>query len=161
MAHLVERVNAHRRCGRVAAYLATGGELNLGPSVEALIVAGHEVLLPVCGPDFSVEFCPWKPGDALGTGAYGIAEPQTTPVDIVSIDTVLVPGVGFGVDGSRIGHGVGYYDRFFARCFATAHHPRRLGIAHDLQVSALPASEPWDVAMHEIITPSKVIHVSN
>lgn len=158
---IVASVEARSTTGRVAAYLAYGGELDLGPALDALVERGHEIVLPVCGPDFSMDFCPWAPGDALVAGPYGIGEPQTERVDIETIDTVLVPGVGFGADGSRIGHGAGYYDRFFARCAARSHDPRRLGIAHDLQVVRLPAPEPWDVAMHEIITPAKVIHVSN
>lgn len=158
---IVARVEARSAPGRVAAYLAYAGELDLGPTLDTLVARGHQIVLPVCGPDFSIDFCPWVPGDALVAGLYGIGEPQTDPVDVSTIDTVLVPGVGFGTDGSRIGHGAGYYDRFFARCAATSHDPRRLGIAHDLQVVRLPAPEPWDVAMHEIITPAKVIHVSN
>lgn len=161
MSNVLDRVHAHCHTGSVATYLATGGELDLRSSIDALITNGYVILLPVCGAEFSMEFCPWVPGDPLEPGPYGILEPRTTPVEIVSIDAVLVPGVGFATDGSRLGHGAGYYDRFFARCFATSHSPRRLGIAHDLQVGPLPAPEPWDVAVHEIITPSKVIHVSN
>ena len=161
VSHVLARVDAHSSNGRVAAYLSYGGELDLRPSLDALVAAGHEIVLPVCGADFSLEFCPWLPHDSLEAGPYGIGEPKTPPVDITSIDTVLVPGVGFALDGSRIGHGAGYYDRFFARCTARSHNPRRLGIAHDLQVVELPPPETWDVAMHEIITPAKVIHVSN
>ena len=143
----------------MAGYLAYGGELDLRPALAVLAERGFEIVLPVCGPDATITFCPWKPGDTMTEGRYGIEEPQTDAVAIESIRTVLVPGVGFAADGSRIGHGVGYYDRFFARCFAVGHDPRRLGIAHDLQVVDLPEPEPWDVAMHEIITPTKVIHV--
>lgn len=147
--------------GRIAGYLSYGAELDLRPCLDALIDRGHEVVLPVCGLNFSVEFCPWRPGDPMRSGLYGIEEPLSEPVAPNSIALVLVPGVGFGVDGSRIGHGAGYYDRYFARCFALDHDPRRLGVAHDLQVVDLPPPEPWDVGMHEIITPSKVIHVTH
>lgn len=128
--------------------------------MAALIDDGFDIVLPVCGPDFIVDFCPWRPGDPMTSGRYGIAEPTSDPVEITSIGTVLVPGVGFDESGSRIGHGAGYYDRFFARCFAAHHAPRRLGIAHDVQMVTLPPPEPWDVAMHEIITPTKVVNVT-
>lgn len=145
----------------VAAYMAIGAELSLGPAIRALHDAGFQLALPVCGPEASMEFCPWVPGDELDAGPYGIGEPRTAPIDLTMISTLLVPGVGFATDGSRIGHGMGYYDRFFARCFAVNHDPRRLGIAHDCQIVKLPPAEPWDVAMHEVITPSKVFHVTN
>ena len=160
MSGVVERVRVVEGVRRVAGYLATRGELDLRPALAELIANDIEIVLPVCGDDLSLEFCPWRPGDVMGTGPYGIEEPLTAPVELRTIDVVLVPGVGFDDAGSRIGHGAGYYDRFFARCFALEHDPRRLGIAHDLQLVTLPEPEPWDVAMHEIITPTKVLHVS-
>jgi 5-formyltetrahydrofolate cyclo-ligase len=146
---------------RVAGYLSHGGEIDLLPSLTMLIERGFEVVMPVCGPEVSLEFCPWRPGDELTDGPYGIGQPKTPPVEITSIGAVLVPGVGFAPDGSRIGHGAGYYDRFFARCLSADHDPVRLGVAHDLQVVDLPPRESWDVAMQQVITPTKVFHVSN
>ena len=106
-------------------------------------------------------FAPWAPEDPLVKNRYGIPEPTSAPVAVGAIDVVLVPGVGFGRDGSRIGHGVGYYDRFFAKCFANDHDPFRLGLAHDGQIVDLPPSESWDVEMHLVISPSHVISVSS
>lgn len=146
--------------GVVAGYVAHAGELDVFPAIEALRERGWEIVLPVCGPDASMEFCPWSPGDVLQPNRYGIGEPESAPVRLESIDVVLVPGVGFDTAGSRIGHGVGFYDRFFARCFAIDHDPLRLAIAHDLQVVDRLPQEPWDVSMHSVITPTKVIDTS-
>ncbi len=76
---------------------------------------------------------------------------------MTTIDLVLVPGVGFSPGLSRVGHGVGYYDRWFARCFDADHDPLRWGLAHDLQIVALPEDRTWDVAMHRVITPTRVL----
>jgi 5-formyltetrahydrofolate cyclo-ligase len=144
----------------IAAYLAERGELDLLPTIRLLVDRGVQIVLPVCGPSGSMEFCPWSEGDDLSLSKFGIGEPRTMPVTPASIDVFLVPGVGFARDGSRVGHGAGYYDRFFARCFAADHDPLRIGIAHDLQIVDLPPSEPWDVAMHQVITPTQVIQAS-
>ena len=64
--------------------------------------------------------------EQLENGSYGIREPKTTleKFDITqhASDTaknsdilVIVPGLAFGKDGSRLGKGKGYYDRFFAK----------------------------------------------
>ncbi len=143
--------------GIVAGYLSHGGELEVAPATGALRDLGWKVVLPVCGADASMEFCPWSPGDELTYNRYGIGEPTSDPVAIDTIDVVLVPGVGFDKNGSRIGHGVGFYDRFFARCAAIDHEPLRLGIAHDLQIVELPPPESWDVPMHRILTPTKLL----
>lgn len=143
--------------GIVAGYLSHGGELDVVRAMDALRDLGWGVVLPVCGADASMEFCPWSPGDELAYNRYGIGEPTSAPIAIDAIDVVLVPGVGFDEEGSRIGHGVGFYDRFFARCAELKHEPLRLGIAHDLQIVDLPAPESWDVPMHRILTPTKML----
>ena len=149
------------RPGVVAAYIAHGGELDVAPATQALRERGWEIVLPVCGPDASMEFCPWVPGDALVANKYGIGEPVSSPARLDTINVVLVPGVGFDESGARIGHGVGFYDRFFAKCFAADLDPLRLAVAHDVQVVVDRLSqEPWDVAMHSVVTPTKVINIS-
>ena len=156
---IVHELLADRVPGTVAAYLSHGGELDPEPTIERLVGLGWRVVLPVCGDDASMVFCPWAPGDHLEPNRYGIGEPISAPVDESTIDVVLVPGVGFDRTGARIGHGVGYYDRFFARLAAAEQHPLRLALAHDLQLVALPEPEEWDVPMHIIATPSEVITV--
>ena len=151
----------NRPPGTVAGYFPIHGEIDPGPALDRLRASGWITVQPICGDDASMDFAPWAPGEALADNRYGIPEPTSVPVQSDSIDVVLVPGVGFGPDGSRIGHGVGYYDRFFARCFANDQDPLRLGLAHDGQIVDLPPPESWDVGMHMVVSPSCVISVSN
>lgn len=56
----------------------------------------------------------------LSIGSYGIAEPDfnkiqsgiVKAVNKSDIDLVIVPGLGFDLNGYRVGYGKGYYDRF-------------------------------------------------
>lgn len=149
--------------GIIAGYVAHGGEIDPMPALLALQERGWSIVLPICGPDAAMSFHRWTPGAALEPNRYGIGEPQPGPTPEEQIDVVLVPGVGFSPSGQRIGHGVGYYDRYFARNIEQASNDRdalvalRFGLAHDLQVGALPGPEPWDVPMHAVITPHQVI----
>ncbi len=36
------------------------------------------------------------------------------PIPLINIDLVIVPGMGFDLQGNRIGRGRGFYDRFLA-----------------------------------------------
>lgn len=162
VAPVVSLVSEHvddTRAGVVAGYLPTHGELDPRSALEALIGRGWTVVLPICGPAATMRFAPWRPGDDLVENRYGIPEPTSLPIADDRIDVVLVPGVGFSTDGSRIGHGVGYYDRYFAECNSLGHDPFRIGVAHDVQVVKLPPPESWDVRMHSVITPSRVLPV--
>ena len=143
--------------GTVASYLAYGGELDAMPATRALIERGWRVVLPVCGPKGSMEFCTWQPGDALRRNRVGIEEPTSAPVDPSEISLLLVPGVGFDAHGSRIGHGMGFYDRYLERCFNAGSNPLRMGLAHDVQIVELPAPADWDVPMNIVLTPTQVI----
>ncbi len=139
----------------VAGYLPHGGEIDLGPTLARLRATGRNIVLPRCGANASMVFCSWGDGDELVENRYGIGEPTSDPVDDATIGVALVPGVGFSKSGDRIGHGVGFYDRWFARVAATGARPWRIGVAHDLQIVELASPEPWDVSMDAVATPTR------
>ncbi len=146
--------------GMVAGYRAYRGEIDPEPALRALHDAGWKVVLPVVGPEVSLGFAPWIPEvTRFSRNALGIAEPDSPVVDPTVIDLVLVPGVAFDASGGRLGHGAGYYDRFFARLEKSGARPRRWGLAHDIQVVDEVPVEPWDVPMDVVVTPSRVISV--
>lgn len=86
---------------------------------------------------------------------YGFLQPSAAapPVEPAAVDVALVPGLCFAGDGTRLGHGAGYFDEFLARCRPDA---ARVGIAVDqLLVERLP-NGPNDVAMSHLATESGV-----
>ena len=88
--------------------------------------------------------------DARRKTAVGVLEPDTAdPVDPAEIDLVLVPGLGFGPAGQRIGRGAGFYDRFLANPRLTA---ATCGLAFELQVIDGIPMGTHDVALHMLVT---------
>ena len=80
------------------------------------------------------------------------ADAPRTPLE--AIDVVVVPGLAFDRHGTRLGFGLGYYDRFLARLPAGV---PRVGVCADaLLVDALPR-DPHDVAMTHVATPSQLV----
>ncbi|MFV0307899.1 MAG: 5-formyltetrahydrofolate cyclo-ligase [Desertimonas sp.] len=70
-------------------------------------------------------------------------------VDPATLDVVVVPGVGFGTDGRRLGQGGGHYDRFLARLPART---LTIGVCFAEQlVDGLPV-EPHDIAVHAVVS---------
>ncbi len=81
---------------------------------------------------------------------FGMLEPAADlpPVDPLTLDLVLVPGVAFDRRGGRLGFGGGYYDRFLLTTPAL-----RVGVTYDeCLADALPCDE-HDQRMDWIVTP--------
>lgn len=143
-----------RRWATVLAYLDHAGEVATGPSLDALHRGGATVGLPrVAGDD--LRFHQRSPDVDLAAGPFGILEPRpdTPAVAPATVDAALVPLVAFDDQGTRLGMGGGFYDRFLAR------HPHiaRIGLAHDEQrVSRLPC-QAWDQPLDAVITPTMIL----
>ncbi|MCD8082669.1 MAG: 5-formyltetrahydrofolate cyclo-ligase, partial [Clostridiales bacterium] len=92
--------------------------------------------------------------DELRPGYMEIAEPgpDCSPA-LGRPGPVVTPGLAFGRDGSRIGYGGGYYDRFFAE---EPDH-LRIAIAYPFQVLETLPCEDWDRKMDRILTGETVI----
>ncbi len=94
--------------------------------------------------------------DDLAPGCFGILEPAPGclhPVEIKTIDVVIVPGAAFTMEGFRIGYGGGYYDRFLNNCPAVT-----IGVAFDMQVAdEVPHDSRWDVPLDYVVTESRII----
>lgn len=143
------------RC--VFSYVAVRDEVDINPLLQTLPGGGEKLL---CVPrvsraghmDAVAVIADWA---ELTAGPFGLLQPPAdrTPLPPESIDLVLVPGLLFARDGSRLGYGGGYYDRFLARL------PRvtRIGLCYrEMLVETLPA-RPDEPRCHLILTPDASI----
>lgn len=92
-------------------------EVDTRPLIAQLQAQDVEVVLPVVtsfeAETPTLEHRRYEGPGSLTRNRWDIQEPQHTDrVPPTAIDVVLVPALGVGRDGHRIGHGSGYYDAF-------------------------------------------------
>jgi 5-formyltetrahydrofolate cyclo-ligase len=110
----------------LTAFVGVRGEVDTEPLLQRSLGAGKQVWLPRLTGRGTLAFWPCTDLTQLEPGRMGLREPPiigagiTTPGPEHGVDLILVPGLGFGRDGARIGFGAGYYDRAFA---AWLHRP--------------------------------------
>jgi len=109
---------------------------------------GARLALPaVVGKAQPLAFYEWWPGAPLKTGVYGLEVPDGTARLVP--DALLVPPVGLGRQGDRLGYGGGFYDRTLASL-----EPRPITIAHPFELSRIPTTTPQahDILMDFVVT---------
>ncbi|HJU85296.1 MAG TPA: 5-formyltetrahydrofolate cyclo-ligase [Nitrososphaeraceae archaeon] len=104
--------------GTLGVYFPKGTEVRTEEIIRKGIEIGKKVVLPrieseemefyqLLGKSFQDE--------NLITGKFGIKEPIRIGKPINKIDLLIVPGIAFDNQGSRIGSGQGYFDRYLLR----------------------------------------------
>src|SRR5690606_23274267 len=112
--------------------------------------------LPVLTGD-TLSFAPWRPGAQLASNRFGIPEPDVPQCELLppsAMTLVVMPLVGFDLQGHRLGMGGGWYDRSFAFRQSAAPPPFLVGAAFSAQQVDAIAPEPWDVDVDAVCTES-------
>ncbi len=117
-----------RQENTIGAYWPIKGEFDALPALfrwsEA--IPQRRIGLPVINRDTKqLRFHTWYPGCAMEEDAYGIPKPKDT--EAFEPQLLLVPCVGYGPEGLRLGYGGGFYDRTLA---ALAPRPVTVGVGY-------------------------------
>lgn len=124
----------------VALYRASGGEIPVDELAKALIKKGIRVCFPkVEDGAMNFYYCPSLEDKYFEEGAYNILEPASglEKAEPEDIDIAVIPAIAYNEEGTRLGQGGGYYDRFFAQTEALL-----VGVCYDFQIcSELPFDE--------------------
>lgn len=160
---IVDRFRAlpeYAAAGTVLWYLDVRSEVRTRHQVGDALACGKRIVVPYCTVD---EHAANKLGlwhltgmDELVEGKWKILEPpperwgdpgkQVRPEEL---DLVMVPGVGFGRDGARLGNGQGYYDRLLHQVRPDA---PLIALAYECQVFPDLPVGPHDIYMDKVIT---------
>ena len=145
----------------VFVYASYKSEADTVPIIQRALQLGKRVAAPkVQGEEMF--FYEIKSLEDLLPGYQGILEPQNEdqePVIPADNDIMLVPGAAFDRQGSRIGYGKGYYDRYWNQLIsAYGSKPYLIALAFACQIfpKKLPTEE-HDKKIDCILTERRVI----
>lgn len=139
----------YREAKVILSYLAFGKEVNCDAVIARAINDGKVVCIPYIVDRENFVSARIESFDNLVLDRYGIRTVSKPFVEVqqADIDLILVPGLAFGSDGSRIGMGAGYYDRFLEKTKAVT-----IGLAYkELMQDNLPMDK-HDVFVQNVVT---------
>ncbi|GMV48395.1 MAG: 5-formyltetrahydrofolate cyclo-ligase [Pseudomonadota bacterium] len=139
-----------RRERSIGAYWPIKGEFDALPALYRWSEADprRRIGLPVSDRQTKqLRFHIWYPGCEMEDDAYGIPKPKGT--EAFHPELLLVPCVGYGPHGLRLGYGGGFYDRTLA---ALVPRPATVGVAYAHGFVPWLEAEAHDVPLDAILT---------
>jgi 5-formyltetrahydrofolate cyclo-ligase len=139
-----------RRETAIGAYWPIKGEFDALPALYRWAEAdpARRIGLPVIDRETrQMAFHVWYPGCPMEEDAYGIPKPKGT--EVFQPELLLVPCVGFGPGGVRLGYGGGFYDRTLA---ALAPRPATCGLAYAHGFLPWLKPEAHDIPLDAVLT---------
>ncbi|HYD43385.1 MAG TPA: 5-formyltetrahydrofolate cyclo-ligase [Anaeromyxobacter sp.] len=134
----------------------------LGTEVDALelvrLLGALQPVYPRAVPGSRrLEFARCAPRE-LVRGPLGAREPPpgARAVDPREVDVVILPGIGFSLDGHRLGRGGGYYDATLDEMPGA----RRVGLAFEVQLLPALPFEPHDARLDALVTEARTLTFS-
>lgn len=111
-----------------------------------------------------MDFVSYQVGGALEKSTFGKLMQPTSNLKLIP-EIVIIPGLAFSIGGSRLGFGVGHYDRYFAKLKQKQLEPKggvvKIGVCfHDDLLEYLP-HEAHDIKLDYLITDQTIIIFNN
>ena len=139
-------------------YVGVGNEVQTAALIERLLAQGKHVAVPLT--DFKskrIILSEIRGLHDLEEKGSGLLEPKKKPVKPLlagELDLIVVPGIAFDMQGSRLGTGYGFYDKLLRR---TSSKIPLVGFCFAENLEERLPAESHDVKMNIIITDKEVI----
>ena len=135
----------------VLCYSPLQSEPNIQTAIKHWLSSNFRVSLPKVEEN-NIECYTINGTENLIRSPMGILEPDPSKhvkTNAIEIDFIIVPGIGFSRDGTRLGRGGGYYDRYLA---TSSEQTLKIGVAFSLQIIDVIPAQPHDIPVDHLIT---------
>lgn len=139
--------------GSVFCYISHGHEPDTHRLLEWLHEQGKQVYVPRVVQKSLIDAVVFTGWEDVAPGPLGIPAPLSSTAARVGMDVSITPGIGYTGCGGRLGHGAGYYDRWFASHEAGV----KIAPAYECQLHEDIPVQAHDVPVDIIVTEDRVI----
>lgn len=147
-----------KRAEKILFYASFRSEVDTFKCMQSTLNNGRLIVLPVVDETHKkLRLYKVKDISELHTGYMGIPEPiaeRKRKIGVKGIDVVIIPGIGFDMQGNRLGYGAGYYDRLLS---VSREHITSIALSFEEQIVERVPSEPHDIRVDMIVTDSRLI----
>lgn len=148
----------------IAAYMPLTDELSLDEFWQSPLLSHCKKCFPKVEGE-QIVFYECMGIDDMKKGSFGIMEPgiEGRSVDPVKIDLMFIPASAYAKDGTRLGRGKGFYDRYYASWLKlrSKENFNIIGVVRpEAFLQSLPSDE-WDLKVEAVVTTSSFMEVEN
>lgn len=141
----------YREAELVLTYVSTAIEVDTRALIEQALRDGKRVAVPRCTPGkIDMKFYLIRGLDELEPGAFGVLEPnpgRSRELRRYDHSVCILPGLGFDLQGYRLGYGKGYYDRFLSR-----YSGKNVGVCYNICLKTLLPHGRYDKMVDVLVT---------
>lgn len=107
----VLELKEYKKADNIFIYLSTINEVDTSVIIKDAAENNKKIYVPKC---IGKEMLATRLTASLKKNHYGILEPELTgdTIEVDKIDIAVIPCLMASTNNSRLGHGMGYYDRF-------------------------------------------------
>jgi len=144
----------------ILCYAGYQSEVLTSELIDSLLSLGKNVFLPRVQGD-EMDFFKISSYKDLTEGYKGIPEPSKTCKETYAFekkndDVIIMPGCAFSYDGSRIGYGKGFYDRYLEKHDMV----ERVALCFSFQITENIPTDEYDKKASVLVTEERVIDCS-
>jgi len=142
-------LSEYKEAKMLLTYVSTDIEVDTKALIEGALLDGKAVLVPKCvDGKIDMKFHKITSFSDLKPGAFGVLEPENCEEVNEFHDAVcILPGLGFDLQGYRLGYGKGYYDRFLANFKG-----KNIGVCYNICLKTLLPHGKYDKMVDVLVT---------
>ena len=142
-------------CKSIFCFVSLAEEVETHSLIDSMLQEGKLLTIPKIIHSKQMIAIPFKNWSELTPGQLGILTPMSSVPYKGEIDVCITPGIGFTANGTRLGYGQGYYDKWLAK--HTVKY--KIAVAFECQLVDNLPTDANDVAMDMIVTEERIIRV--